>query len=175
MIQVAPEMVQRWEQATDLPDTAAQATLRDLMTGHFKSHPTFLGIKALVQATGQMSALYTPGMIVHTVSSPLERLFASCRFDVIGSSMLSKFDGRAGDMVEKYAIPMLEGRTDILSMSYTDRGIADPRMIVRQQVSVIPLDGVQVLVTVGHPLGTSASAEIPDLDLRITTADDVRG
>ncbi|AWK86871.1 helix-turn-helix domain-containing protein [Azospirillum thermophilum] len=175
MIPVPADAVARWEEGQEVPAAPAQAILRDMLSGHFHSHPTFLGIKAMVRATQQLSALYTPGMVVHALSRPLEGLFAEHRFDVLGTSMLPRIAGRSSEMVETYVLPMLEGRSDILSLSFIDRGVADRTLILRQQLTIIPLDGIRVLATVGIPLHRSDDPDLPDADLRILTADDLRG
>lgn len=174
MIGTTTEAVGVWEKSLDVPGPFMQAVLRDLLSGHIENHPTFLGVKAMVRATDQLSALYTPGLTVHALSRPLERMFVTHQLEVLGSSMLPKLSGRNGEMAEQYSLPMLEGKSDVLSFSYTDRGVADPSLIVRQQVTVIPLDGLRVLATVGLPLGMSTDSSMPEPDLRLTTADDVR-
>lgn len=175
MIPVSADVVARWEEGLDIPAARAQAILRDMMSGHLHSHPTFLGIKAMVRATEQLSALYTPGLVVHALSRPLEGLFAEHRFDVLGTSLLPRIDGRSREIVETYVLPMLEGRSDILSLSYIDRGVADRTLILRQQLTIIPLDGIRVLATVGTPLYRSDAPDLPEADLRCLTADDLRG
>lgn len=174
MVDVTPEMVNNWEAGQALPEHPQQAILRDLLSGHFRHHPTFLGLKAMVRGMGEIGTLYMPGMVAHTISSPLERWLAPHRLNILGQSILPELDGLTGEMIERYALPMLAGKSDVLALAYTDLSVADRRTVMRRTLSVVPIDGVQAMVLTDRILYRSDGHAAPDLDLQIVTAEDVR-
>lgn len=174
MVDVTAEVVNRWEAGQAIPESQQQAILRDLLSGHFNHHPTFLGLKAMVRGMGEISTLYMPGMVVHTISSPLERWLAPHRLTIVGTSILPKLDGTTGEMIERHALPMLAGKSDVLALSYTDLSVADRRTVMRRTLSVVPIDGVRAMVLTDRILDQSDQHAAPDLDLQIVTADSVR-
>ncbi|MDQ2104214.1 helix-turn-helix domain-containing protein [Azospirillum isscasi] len=173
MLAITEETVARWEAGTALPDPREQTLLRDVLTGHFRHHPTFLGLKAMVRNMGEKSTLYTPGLIAQAVSPPLARWIEKHRFDILGSSLLPRIDGLTAEMMERYALPMLEGTNDVLSVTYNDRAVAFRNAVLNRRLSVVPVDGVRVLVLVDRVLYLDDGRATPDLDLRVLTADEL--
>lgn len=168
------EVVARWETGRSVPEPREQAVLRDMLSGHYQHHPTFVGLQALVRNMGDKCTLYTPGMIVNTVSPSLERWLAFHRVEVVGTSILRKMDGLTREMMERYALRMLEGKSDALSLTYRDRAIACRNAVLQRRMNVVPLDGVRVLILIDQVLYKDDGREMPDLNLQVTTADDVQ-
>ena len=173
MLATTEETVTRWEAGAARPDPREQALLRDVLTGHFRHHPTFLGLKAMVRTMGEMTTLYTPGLIAQAVSPPLARWIEKHRFDIVGSSLLPRIDGMTAEMMERYALPMLDGTGDLLSVTYNDRAVAFRNAVINRRLSVVPVDGVRVLVLVDRVLYRDDGQGMPDLDLRMLTADNL--
>ena len=175
MIAAPDDAVMHWETGRSVPEPREQAVLRDMLSGHYRHHPTFLGLQAMVRNMGEKCTLYTPGMIVHTVSRPLERWLAFHRVDVVGTSILRKMDGITREMMEMHALRMLEGKSDALSLTYRDRAIATHDAVLQRRLSAMPLDGVRVLVLIDQVLYHDDGKGMPELNLQIMTADDIRG
>lgn len=173
MLDTTEETVTRWEAGVALPGPREQALLRDVLTGHFRHHPTFLGLKAMVRNMGEKCTLYTPGLIAQAVSPPLARWIEEHRFDIVGSSLLPRIDGLTAEMMERYALPMLEGTNDVLSVTYNDRAVAFRNAVINRRLSVVPVDGVRVLVLVDRVLYLDDGRDIPELNLHVLTADDL--
>lgn len=173
MTALTEETVGRWESGRNIPDPREQALLRDMLTGHCRQHPTFVGLQAMVRSMGEKCTLYTPGMMVHTISPSLDDWLRQHRLDLVGTSILRRLDGLSLDMMERYALPMLEGRSDVLSLSYKDRAVACRRTVLQRRMSVVPMDGVRAIVLIDQPILTDDGLGMPDLDLHVVTADDV--
>ncbi|QCO18618.1 hypothetical protein D3869_25730 (plasmid) [Azospirillum brasilense] len=171
MLATTEETVARWESGAVLPDPREQALLRDVLTGHFRHHPTFLGLKAMVRSMNEKCTLYTPGLIAQAVSPPLARWIERHRFDIVGSSLLPRIDGLTAEMMERYALPMLEGTSDVLSVTYNDRAVAFRNAVINRRLNVVPVDGVRVLVLVDRVLYLDDGRDTPDPDVHMLTAD----
>nr|WP_211105543.1 hypothetical protein [Azospirillum brasilense] len=171
MLATTEETVARWESGATLPDPREQALLRDVLTGHFRHHPTFLGLKAMVRSMGEKCTLYTPGLIAQAVSPPLARWIERHHFDIVGSSRLPRIDGLTAEMMERYALPMLEGTGDVLSVTYNDRAVAFRNAVINRRLNVVPVDGVRVLVLVDRVLYLDDGRDTPDPDVHMLTAD----
>jgi len=174
MMATTEEAVLRWEAGLSVPEPREQAVLRDALCGHYKHHPTFRGLQAMVRNMGEKCTLYTPGMIVQTISPSLEQWLKTHRVDLVGSSVLPRMDGLTLEMMERYALPMLDGKSDALSLTYIDRAIANRRAVLHRRMSAVPLDGVRVLVLIDQVLYEDDGTSVPNLDLNVVTADDIQ-
>lgn len=173
MMATTEEAVGRWESGMNIPSPREQSLLRDMLTGHYRQHPTFVGIQAMVRSMGEKCTLYTPGMIVHTISPSLESWLRQHRLDLVGTSILRRLAGLSLEMMERHALAMLNGNSDVLSLSYKDRAVANPCTVLQRRMSVVPMDGFRVIVLIDQPIYTDDGEGMPDLDLQVITADDV--
>lgn len=170
-------MMALWESGKKPIPSAVRRRILDIMGGYYDKNPDYATMKAQVSASANPMAIYRPGMVFQLANNMIASHFErKANINPIGESILPylESDSYVLEMIESYYAPMLEGSSDVVSISFTERSVLAPKYIVRRTATVFVMGEGRLLLNDDRIIGVEESFAAPNPNLVVTTMDDVK-
>jgi len=163
-----------WETGRRPVPPAVRRRVLDIMAGYYHRQPRYEAVVAQVAAVQNPVTLYRQGMFVQAANPTIEAAWTDHRLNMIGACILPLYRAelRLSDMLEPYLLPMLDGRSEVLSISFNDRSLLMPHRLCRRTATVCQLGEGRLLVFEDRFIGEDPNPGLPPADLRLLTTDD---
>ncbi|HYD64481.1 helix-turn-helix transcriptional regulator [Azospirillum sp.] len=164
-----------WETGRRPVPPAVRRRVLDILAGYYHRQPTYETLVAQAAAAQNPVTLYRQGMFVQAANPTISAAWKDHRLDMIGACILPLYRAELHvlEMASSYFAAMLDGRSEVLSLSFNDRSVMMPQFLVRRTVTVYPLGEGRLLRLDDRFIGEAPGTALPPADLRILTADDV--
>lgn len=164
-----------WESGRRPIPPAVRRRVLDIMGGYYRRQPTYETVMKAASASENPVTLYRQGMFVQAANPTMSGVWRSHRMDLVGRCILPLYrpDLRVLDMLEPYILPMLDGTSEVLSISFNDRSVLMPQLLFRRTGTVFHVGEGRLLRFEDHFVGVDPNPGLPPADLRLLTMDDV--
>ncbi|HEY0833472.1 MAG TPA: helix-turn-helix transcriptional regulator [Azospirillum sp.] len=168
-------MVALWEAGRRPIPPAVRRRVLDILAGYYHRRPEYGALLSRAAASRNPVTLYRQGMIVEAANPTIQGLWRENRLDLVGTCILPLYRSelRALELLDQYIMPMLDGTSEVLSISFNDRSVVMPHLLVRRTALVYRLGEGRLLSFEDTFTREVPGTDLPPADLRVLTADDV--
>lgn len=168
-------MVALWETGRRPIPPAVRRRVLDILGGYYHRRPEYGALVAQVAAKPHPVTLYRQGMFVQAANPVISAVWRERRLDLVGNCILPLYRGdlRLLEFTETILLPMLDGRSGVLSVSFSDRSVMNPGLLVRRTATLYTIGEGRLLMLDDRVAGVAPGTDPPPADLRIVTIDDV--
>ncbi|HEY0833473.1 MAG TPA: helix-turn-helix transcriptional regulator [Azospirillum sp.] len=168
-------MVALWEAGRRPLPPAVRRRVLDILAGYYHRRPEYGALLSRAVASRCPVTLYRQGMIIEAGNAAVQDLWRERRLDLVGTCILPLFrsDLRVAEILDSYVMPMLDGTSEVLSISFNDRSVVYPDVLVRRTNTVYRVGEGRLLSCEDVLYGRAPGTALPPADLRILTADDI--
>lgn len=163
-----------WELGKRPIPPAVRRRVLDIHAGYYHRRPEYGALLAETTASLEHAAIYRPGLVIQAANSTLLSSWHELRLDLTGTSILPflRTESRLLGVVEQYLLPMLEGRSEVISVSFLDRSLLLPGCLVQRNCTVYQVGAGRLLVSKDQLIRNDAGADLTSADVQVVTTDD---
>ncbi|HYD64482.1 helix-turn-helix domain-containing protein [Azospirillum sp.] len=164
-----------WETGRRPVPPAVRRRVLDILAGYYHRQPTYGTLVARAAAALNPVTLYRQGMIVQAANPAMLGIWRKRGLDLVGAPIIPLYrtNLRAFEVAESHILPMLDGTSQVLSVSFYDRSLMDPQFVIRRTATVHTVGEGRLVALADCFIHEAPGTDLPVADLRIVTRDDV--
>ncbi|WP_448207475.1 helix-turn-helix domain-containing protein [Azospirillum sp. sgz302134] len=167
-------LIALWESGKRQIPAVVRRRVLDIIAGYYPRQPEYKTLASLAVTSPHPVALYRQELIAHFANPFLESAWHENNVDLLGDSLFKIYgtNARIFEISEMYVLPMLRGKSDIIAVSYNDRSLMKPNLLVRRTATVYRVGEGRLLFAEDQILGENDRESLPAMELQVLTADD---